>query len=130
MSSRTMLDAFWLWVDETSDKYTTNEKLTEALRYAKNQKCYLETFLEDGRLVIFNNLCEAHIRPFATVHKAWLFVDTPKGAFANGVLYTLVETVKQNNLNIFNYLDYLLKLLPNIDFTNRPELLDDYLQWS
>lgn len=37
-----------------------------------------------------NNLCEAHIRPFATAHKAWLFADTPKGAFANGVLYSQV----------------------------------------
>lgn len=130
VASRAMLDALWSWADETSDKYTTNEKLTEALGYAKNQRRYLETFLEDGRLVISNNLCETHIRPFATARKAWLFADTPRGAFANGVLYTLVETAKQNDLNIFNYLDYLLKLLPNIDYPNHPALLDDYLPWS
>lgn len=130
VASRAMLDAFWSWVDETSDKYTTNEKLTEAPGYAKNQKRYLETFLEDGRLVISNNLCETHIRPFATARKAWLFADTPKEAFANGVLYTLVETAKQNDLNIFHYLDYLLKSLPNIDFPNHPKLLDDYLPLS
>ena len=68
--------------------------------------------------------------PICKSTKEWLFADTPKGAFANGILYTLVETAKQNNLNIFNYLDYLLKSLPNVNFTNYPELLDDYLLWS
>ena len=130
VASRAMLDAFWSWVDETSAKYTTNEKLKTALGYAQNQKHYLETFLEDGRLVISNNLCEAHIRPFATARKAWLFADTPKGAFANGILYTLTETAKQNDLNVFNYLDYILKSLPNIDFANHPDKLDEYLPWS
>lgn len=37
-------------------------------------------FLEDGRLEISNNLCESHIRPFATARRAWLFADTPNGA--------------------------------------------------
>lgn len=130
VASRAMLDAFWAWVDETSAMHTTNEKLKTALGYAKNQKKYLETFLEDGRIVISNNLCESHIRPFATARKAWLFADTPKGATANAVLYTLVETAKQNDLHIFNYLDYLLKSLPNVDFVNHPEILDEYLPWS
>lgn len=130
VASRAMLDAFWSWVEKTSSLYTTNEKLTTALKYAQNQRPYLETFLEDGRLPISNNLCEAHIRPFATARKAWLFADTPKGAFANGVLYTLVETARQNSLNIFEYLNYLLEQLPNIDFANHPEILDEYLPWS
>lgn len=129
-ASRAILDAFWVWVDETASKYTTNEMLKTALGYALNQKRYLETFLEDGRLVISNNLCESHIRPFATARKAWLFADTPKGASANGVMYTLTETAKQNHLNIFNYLNYLLEELPNVDFYNHPELLDNYLPWS
>jgi len=37
----------------------------------------------DGRLVISNNLCEAHMRTFATASKAWLFADTTKCAFAS-----------------------------------------------
>lgn len=130
VASRAMLDAFWSWVEETSQKRTTNEALVKALGYAKNQRKYLETFLEDGRLAISNNLCESHIRPFATARKSWLFADTPKGAFANGVLYTLAESAKQNDLNVFNYLDYLLDMMPNTDYLNHPELLDAFLPWS
>ena len=130
MASKAVLDVFWKWIEETSSLYTTNEKLTTALGYAKNQKKYLETFLEDGRLAISNNYCETRIRPFATARRAWLFADTEKGAFTNAVLYTLVETAKENHLNIYQYLDYLLEKMPNTDYQNHPELLDAYLPWS
>ncbi len=129
-SARAILDAFWAWVEETSAKYTTNEKLTTALNYSTNQRQYLETFLEDGRLDISNNLCESHIKPFATARRAWLFADTPKGARANAIMYTLVESARANDLNVYEYLKYLLSEMPNIDFQNQPELLEPYLPWS
>ena len=129
-ASRAILDAFWAWVDETAAIPTMNDKLTAALNYAKNNRIYLETFLEDGRLEISNNRCEAHIKPFATARRAWLFADTPKGATANAMLYTLVESAKANELNVYEYLKYLLTQMPELDYHNRPELLDDLLPWS
>ena len=93
--------------------YTENKKLTEALTYCKNQRKNLETFLEDGCIPISNNLCESTIRPFATARRAWLFADTPDGAFANGVLYKLAESAKANNLDAYEYLKYLLEEMPN-----------------
>lgn len=69
-ASRPILDAFWVWVEKTSVLATTNEKLTQALTYSQNQRDYFETFMEDGRLPISNNLCEANIKPFATARRA------------------------------------------------------------
>lgn len=129
-ASRSLLDAFWSWVDDTAAIPTTNAKLTQALTYAKNQRKYLETFLEDGRLPISNNICEANIKPYATARRAWLFADTPKGATANAVLYTLVETAKANSLDIYEYLKYLLDKMPNIDFINHPDILEQLMPWS
>lgn len=129
-ASRAILDAFWSWIEETSNLFTTNEKLTKALTYATNQRKYLETFLEDGRLPISNNLCEANIKPYATARRAWLFADTPKGATANAVLYTLVESAKANDLDVYEYLKYLLQEMPNRDVNNHPEILDQFLPWS
>lgn len=54
-ASKPILDAFWTWVEKTSAMYTTNEKLTQALGYCQNQRKYLETFLEDGRIPLSNN---------------------------------------------------------------------------
>ena len=126
-ASRALLDAFWSWVENTISIPTTNKKLTKALNYSLNNKKELEMFLEDGRLEISNNLCESHIRPFATARRAWLFADTPNGARANAVLYTLVETAKENDLNVYAYLDYLLAEMPNAAFYNHPEIIDDML---
>lgn len=129
-ASRPILDAFWSWVEKTSALSTTNELLTKALTYSTNQKKYLETFMEDGRLPISNNLCEANIKPFATARRAWLFADTPKGARANAVLYTLVESARINGLDIFAYLKYLLTEMPNNHYLEHPEIIDNYLPWS
>ncbi|MBO5348167.1 MAG: IS66 family transposase [Lachnospiraceae bacterium] len=129
-ASRPILDAFWSWVEATSALHTTNEMLTKALTYATNQKEYLETFMEDGRLPISNNLCEANIKPFATARRAWLFADTPKGAKANAVLYTLVESARLNDLDVFAYLKHLLTEMPNNCHPEHPEIIDNYLPWS
>lgn len=39
-------------------------------------------------------------------------IDTPNGVEASPVVYSIVETAKANNLNIYKYLDYLLTELP------------------
>ncbi len=100
------------------------------MNYAVNQKGDLETFLEDGRLPISNNLCEANIKPFATARRAWLFADTPKGASANAVLYTIVESARANDLDVYMYLKYLLEEMPNNHYLEHPEILGQYLPWS
>lgn len=110
--------------------HTTNEKLTQALSYCQNQRKYLETFLEDGRIPLSNNYCEANIKPFATARRAWLFADTPKGAFANGVLYTLVESAKANDLDVYEYLKHLLTERPNNHHLEKPSVIDRLLPWS
>ena len=129
-ASQPILDAFWAWIEKTSAMHTTNEKLTQALSYCQNQRKYLETFLEDGRIPLSNNYCEANIKPFATARRAWLFADTPRGAFANGVLYTLVESARANELDAYEYLKYLLTEMPNNHHLENPEVIDQLLPWS
>lgn len=130
--SRPILESFWTWVGETLAAPSANEELTKALQYARNQKEGLERFLEDGRLELTNNWCESTIRLFATGRRAWLFSDTPEGAHANGIVYTLVLSAQRNQLDVYEYLKYLLSELPNIgdEYQSKPELLDRYMPWS
>ena len=130
--SRPILESFWTWVGETLAAPSANEELTKALQYARNQKEGLERFLEDGRLELTNNWCESTIRPFATGRRAWLFADTPEGAHANGIMYTLVLSAQRNQLDEYEYLKYLLRELPNIGdaYQSKPEQLDRYMPWS
>ena len=41
----------------------------------------------------------------------------------------MTQTAKANGLIPFNYLEYLLEQLPNVD-TENPEVLDALLPWS
>lgn len=56
---------------------------------------------------------ERELDPSFTVgHHNWLFSDTPKGADASAMVYTMVEMAKAHNLNIYKTLKYLLEHLP------------------
>ena len=43
--------------------------------------------------------------------KNWLFCDTPNGAQASAIVYTMVEMAKANGVNV--YLTYLLEKMPS-----------------
>ena len=59
-----------------------------------------------------NNAAERAIRPFCIGKKNWVMIDTPAGAESSAVIYSIVETAKANNLNIYEYMKYLLEELP------------------
>lgn len=128
--SQKVLDAFWSWVESTSALHTTNTKLTEALSYSVNQRTNLETFMHDGKIPISNNRAEQHIRPFATHRRAWLFADTQAGARANATAYSLIETARSYDLNVYEYIHYVLKRIPMLDHQSHPENLEELMPWS
>lgn len=76
------------------------------------------TYLEDGRCSLSNNLSENSIRPVTLGRKNWLFSNTPDGASANALYLTIVEMAKAYNLNLYEYLKYLLEHRPNRDMTD------------
>jgi transposase len=105
-------------------------KLGEAITYALNQKDSLMRVLSDGRLQLSNNLAEQKMRNIAIGRKNYLFSASEAGARANAIVYTLVETAKENGIDPFNYLEYLFEKLPNINFSRNPKLLEDFLPWT
>lgn len=123
-----VLDAFWCWLESLNT--LKGSALGKAVTYALNQKPYMENYLLDGRCSLSNNAAENSIRPYAVGRKNWLFADSPKGATASAAVYSLVETAKANNLNIYTYLKHLLLHIPVTDFHNHPEDLEYYMPWS
>ena len=123
-----VLEAFWCWLENLT--VLNGSALGKAVTYAKNQKPYMENYLLDGRCSISNNAAENSIRPFTIGRKNWLFSDTPKGASASAAVYSIVETAKANGLNIYTYLEYLLLYMPDSDWQNHPENLEDLMPWS
>ena len=105
-----ILEAFWKWLSQQAPRKGT--RFEKAVNYAQNHKDKFMTYLEDGHCSFSNNLSENAIRPFTVGRRNWLFSDTPKGADASAMVYTMVEMAKAHNLNIYKYLNYLLEHLP------------------
>ncbi len=122
-----VLEAYWTWLD-TIPRPTG--KLKDAVTYAQNQKAYLCAFLEHGEIEISNNQVENAIRPFVIGRKGWLFADTPQGAEASAIIYSLMETAKANSLRLDDYLLHLLSTLPERAEQSKDFEIDDLLPWS
>ena len=87
-------------------------------------------FLDHGEIEISNNQVENAIRPVVNGRKNWLFADTPEGAEALAIVYTLMETAKANNLRLENYTEYLLTVMPERLSSNPDADIDDLLPWA
>jgi hypothetical protein len=125
--SKPEMDAFFAWAAERSAKDALPKTLLgEAVRYALNQRPWLERVLLDGRLELSNNRAERSIKPFVIGRKNWLFNNTPKGADASAMIYSIVETAKENGLNPFDYLVHVFRMAPNLPASNS---LDSLLPW-
>jgi hypothetical protein len=122
--SKPVMDEFYAW--ENNVGALSKSALDRALHYALEQKPYLENVLLDGRLELSNNRAERSIRPFVVGRKNWLFSATPKGAKASAVIYSVMETAKENGLKPFEYLKYLFEKMPNM----AAESLDSLLPWN
>ena len=123
-----VLEAFWCWLESLN--VLKGSALGKAVTYAINQRPYMENYLLDGRCALSNNAAENAIRPFTVGRKNWLFADSPKGAGASAAVYSIIETAKANDLNVYTYLEYLLLYMPDTDWRNHPEELDNLMPWS
>ncbi len=106
-----IVEGFLSWLDQQSPSPWKQGwiRLSPIFRIAAPILC---TYLEDGRCSFSNNLSENAIRPFTVGRKNWLFCDTPNGAQASAIVYTMVEMAKANGVNVYHYLTYLLEKLP------------------
>jgi hypothetical protein len=122
--SKPVSDSFFDWSAQI--KALPKSPLGIALKYALTQRKYLENIYVDGRAEVSNNRAERSVKPFVMGRKAWLFSNSQSGADASSILYSIIETAKENGLHPYRYLEFLLEILPK---TNRSSL-DQLLPWS
>jgi transposase len=122
--SKSVADEFFIWVENLNA--LPKSLLGQAAHYVLTQRKYLENIYLDGRLELSNNRCERSVKPFVMGRKAWLFCTTPEGATASSIMYSIIETAKENGLHPFHYIKYLLETLPN----STTENLETLLPWS
>ena len=107
-----VMDALLAWAE--TKNAPPKSSLGKALHYLREQWPYLKRYLEDGRLEISNNRAERSVKPFVMGRKNWLFANTEGGAQSSAIIYSLLETAKENGLDPYRYLVHVLTEAPRL----------------
>lgn len=126
--SKPIVEKFFDWVERSP--FYGKSALAKAAEYTLNRANGLKAFLNDGRIEIDNNPAENAIRPNVIGRKDWLFSVSEAGAKANAICLSIAETAKSNGVDFYEYIKKLLTDLPNLDFHQNPEILNQYMPWS
>ena len=120
-----LLSQLHMWLMKSAQQVLPKTKLGEAIQYCLNQWKKLERYTLDGLLSIDNHRAERGIKPFVIGRKNWLLSQTATGANASAVLYSIIETAKANDLNVFEY------VMTCLDELNQPDVdIEQLLPWQ
>jgi transposase len=101
-----------------------SSELAKATGYLLNQWTALNQFVEDGRLILDNNLCEQQMRDIALGRKNYLFAGSHDAARRAAALYSLMRSCAQHGVPPLPYLtDVLRKLADGWKQSRLDELL-------
>ena len=125
-----LVDAFFAYLKQNSDRVPKSGKTKEAFTYALNQERYLRVFLENGDVPMDNNASERAIRGFCIGKKNWEMIDTVNGATSSAIIYSIAETAKANQLKPYEYFEYLLTEIPKHVDDKNSNFLEELLPWS
>ena len=125
--SKPLAEDFFVWINSLPMKdILPKMPVGKAVKYANDQRRWLDNFWQDGRLELSNNRAENSIRPFVMGRKNWLFCNSQQGARASSMVYSITQTAKANGLKPFEYLNFLFETLPSA--TTRQ--IDELLPWG
>jgi transposase len=87
--------------------------LGKAVKYALAEWEPLQTYLQEGRLEIDNNLTENAIRPSAVGKKNYLFIGHPQAGWRSAVIYSVIVSCRRRQIDPWTYLKDVFTRLPN-----------------
>jgi transposase len=115
-------------LEEVRPALLPKSALAKAVDYVLYRWDAFVRYTEDGRIGIDNNIIERYLRPIAVGRKNYLFFGSERGGKTAATLYTLVQSARRNNVDVWPYLTDVLRRLPAIPPTDTvalEELLPD-----
>ena len=101
------LDAIHDWLLTYQKAAIPKTPLLTAITYSLNRWDELNRFLDHPHATSHNNRAENSIRPFVLARKGFLFAQTPQGARASALYFSLSETCKALGIDPQRYLTHL-----------------------
>lgn len=110
--SKPILKRIHEWLIKHQPQVLPKSLLGQAISYALNNWKALNVYVEDGRLEIDNNRSERCIKGIVLGRKNYLFMGSVRGGKAAAIIYSLIETCKQNGVDPVAYLADVLARIP------------------
>ena len=134
-SIKPLVEEYFAWVKEVlaSSIVLPKSETVKGLNYSINQEEYLKVFLTDGEVPIDDSASERALRNFTIGRKNWMTINTVRGAQASAIIYSITETARANNLNVYYYIKHLLTELPQLVDENgniEQAMLEPLMPWS
>ena len=124
--SKELVDELFTGFNKAYKQLPSKSSTAKAIKYALNNERALRRFLDDGNIEIDNNAAERALRAVAVGRKNWLFAGSDKGGDTAAIFYTLIETVKLNNLNPVKYLHKVFEVIQDYKANH----IEDLLPWN
>lgn len=131
-SVKPLVDEYFNWIKQTLDKVVLDRagKTYKALAYSLHQEEYLREFLNNPIIPMDNNDAERSIRTFCVGKHNWKLCDSKNGAQISGMLYSIAETAKANNLKPAEYMQYLLDQILLHQDDSPSTYIESIMPWS
>jgi len=121
--SRPIMEAMRLWMETEGLKYSESSLIGKAITYAYTRWDNMMRYLDDGRLLLDNNLAENEIRPITLGRKNYLFCGNHEAAQNMAVVCSLLATCRNHDVNPRDYLNDVISQMPYHAKASYEELL-------
>jgi transposase len=126
--SRPILDCLLDWCRQQQRHVLPKSGLGEAISYTLNQARSLQRYLDDGKLAIDNNRCEASLRGIAIGRANWMFTGSDAGGRAAAALFSLISSARRHEVEPLSYLTDVITRLPATPVSRLHHFLPDRWQ--
>ena len=121
--SKPIMEAMKLWMETEGVKYSESSQIGKAITYAYTRWNNMMRYLEDGRLLLDNNLAENEIRPVTLGRKNYLFCGNHEAAQNMAIVRSLLATCRNHDVNPRDYLNDVISQMPYHTKASYEELL-------
>ena len=121
--SRPIMEAMRVWMETEGVKYSESSQAGKAITYAYSRWDNMMRYLEDGRLLLDNNLAENEIRPLTLGRKNYLFCGNHDAAQNMAIVCSLLATCRNHDVNPRDYLNDVISQMPYHAKASHEELL-------
>lgn len=122
LKSKPVMEEMKKWLETEGVKYSPGSLIGKAVTYAYTRWSNMEHVLDDGRLLLDNNLAENEIRPITLGRKNYLFCGNHEAASNMCVIVSLLSTCRNHGINPRLYLTSVIESMPYFGKATQEEL--------